>query len=256
MFFFFGPGGGGIIGLLIFALMVKALLRSLKGDDSASTGSDNFGSYYSRTSNPGYIGSDKAFFIGAFSMLAKLAKADGRVNENAKRKINEFMIYDLKLDNQSYGYATSIFNQALEQNVSFESLADSFYQQFSNSPQILQTMIDIFYRIASADGRVSGQEQQMIDYASRVFRIPDSIIDSIRRRYGFAKENRAYAVLGLQENATETEIKKAYRKLILDFHPDTIAAKGLADEFKEYAAKRFREIQEAYETICKERNIK
>ena len=50
--------------------------------------------------------------------------------------------------------------------------------------------------------------------------------------------------------------KKAYHKLILEYHPDTIAAKGMADEFKEYATKKFREIQEAYENICRERGIK
>ena len=62
--------------------------------------------------------------------------------------------------------------------------------------------------------------------------------------------------MGLTEDASEAEIKKAYRKLILEYHPDTVAAKGLADEFKEYATKKFREIQEAYETISKERGIK
>ena len=73
-----------------------------------------------------------------------------------------------------------------------------------------------------------------------------------------ANENKRdyYEVLGVEKNAAEAEIKKAYRKLILEYHPDTIAAKGMADEFKEYATKRFREVQEAYETICRERNIK
>jgi len=65
-----------------------------------------------------------------------------------------------------------------------------------------------------------------------------------------------YAVLGLKEDATDDEIKKAYRKLILEYHPDTVANKGLNDEFKEFATKRFREIQEAYEEICKIRGIK
>ncbi|MBO4409563.1 MAG: DnaJ domain-containing protein, partial [Spirochaetales bacterium] len=83
-----------------------------------------------------------------------------------------------------------------------------------------------------------------------------SLHESIRRKYNVRGSSKAYAVLGLTENATEAEIKKAYRKLILEYHPDTIASKGMADEFKEYATKKFREIQEAYETICRERNIK
>jgi len=65
-----------------------------------------------------------------------------------------------------------------------------------------------------------------------------------------------YAVLGLKSDATDDEVKKAYRKLIMEYHPDQISNKGLNDEIKEFATKRFREVQEAYEEICKLRGIK
>lgn len=65
-----------------------------------------------------------------------------------------------------------------------------------------------------------------------------------------------YTILGLTSAATDDEIKKAYRKLIMEFHPDTIANKNLSEAEKERATKRFREVQEAYEEICKQRGIK
>lgn len=66
-----------------------------------------------------------------------------------------------------------------------------------------------------------------------------------------------YKVLGITQTATEAEIKKAYRKLILEYHPDTVASKeNTSKEYKEYATRKFREVQEAYEQICKERGIK
>ncbi len=68
--------------------------------------------------------------------------------------------------------------------------------------------------------------------------------------------SKAYSILGLPESATDDEVKKAYRKLTLEYHPDTIAGKGLGPEFTEFAASKFREVQQAYEEICKERNIK
>ena len=68
--------------------------------------------------------------------------------------------------------------------------------------------------------------------------------------------SKAYETLGLTESASDEDVKKAYRKLTLEFHPDTIAGKGLSGEFTEFATKRFREIQEAYEEIRKERGIK
>ena len=206
--------------------------------------------------NTGYSRFQMVFFVGAISMLAKLSAADGQVSEASRRKVDEFLVNDLHLSGSSYMYAQSIFEQALSQDVTFENLADQFYQNFRSAPQILNLMIDIFYRVAMVDGRISANEERLIDYAVRAFHIPESIHENIRHNQHVSGSSKAYAVLGLTESATEAEIKKAYRKLILEYHPDTIAAKGMADEFKDYATKKFREIQEAYETICKERDIK
>jgi len=61
--------------------------------------------------------------------------------------------------------------------------------------------------------------------------------------------------LGLTPQATESEIKKAYRRLSIDYHPDSIASKGLPEEFTLFASEKFRSIQEAYEAIKKERGF-
>ena len=246
--FFLGGPFGMIAGAVFGHMMID------RAADGSSGEGNSDGRFY--FVNTGYNRSQMVFFVGAFSMLAKLASADGQVSDAARRKINEFMVNDLRLTGQSYDYAQGIFNQALAQNSSFEDLADQFYENFKGSPQLLNMMVDIFYRVAMVDGRMSANESNLIDYAVRVFRIPSSIHDSIRRKYNVRGASKAYAVLGLPESATEAEIKKAYRKLILEYHPDAVAAKGMADEFKEYATKRFREIQEAYETICSERGIK
>ena len=247
---------GGLIGFYLggpFGMIAGAVFGSMF-DKSSDVGQDQQSFF---RNNVGYNRSQMVFFVGAFSMLAKLAEADGQVSESARRKVHEFMINDLYLTGQSYQYANSIFEQALHQNSTFEDLADQFYENFRTSPQLLQMMIDIFYRVALSDGRISSNEEKLIDYACRRFNIPESILDSIRRKYRYNNvSSKAYAVLGLTESATNEEIKKAYRKLILEYHPDTVASKGMAEEFKEYATKRFREIQEAYEAISKERGIK
>ena len=247
---------GGPLGMIAGAVFGHMLDKSEElEDDSSKSSSNGYSRHY--FFNTGYGKSQMVFFVGCFSMLAKLASADGTVSENAKRKIQEFMINDLHLSGNSYYNAVNIFNQAMSQNATFESYAQQFYENFKSSPAILQLMIDIFYRVAYADGTISKNEETLIEYAANLFQIPQSILESIRRKYGITNApSKAYAVLGLTENATNDEIKKAYRKLILEFHPDTVASKGMADEFKEYATKRFREIQEAYEQISKERGIK
>lgn len=66
-----------------------------------------------------------------------------------------------------------------------------------------------------------------------------------------------YSVLGLTREASDDDVKKAYRKLIMEYHPDKVANNSNNDDkFKEFAAKRFREVQDAYEQICKARGIK
>ncbi|MFC2821442.1 MAG: DnaJ domain-containing protein [Sphaerochaeta sp.] len=250
---FFLGGPLGLIAGAVFGHMID------RGSDYEKSGGESSDAGYSGRhffSNTGYSRSQMVFFVGAFSMLAKLASSDGPVTDAERSKIEEFMVNDLNLSGRSLQYARSVFNQALVQDASFENLAEQFYSNFRSSPQILNLMIDIFYRVAMVDGTVSAAESRLIDYAVRVFRISDSIHESIRQNHRVRGASKAYALLGLTENATEAEIKKAYRKKILEYHPDTVAAKGMADEFKEYATKRFREVQEAYETICRERGIK
>ncbi|MCQ2398187.1 MAG: DnaJ domain-containing protein [Sphaerochaetaceae bacterium] len=65
-----------------------------------------------------------------------------------------------------------------------------------------------------------------------------------------------YSVLGIPSTSTEADIKKRYRKLILENHPDSLASRGIEGKAKEEAVKRFRDVQEAYERICRERGIK
>lgn len=257
--FFSGKIFGGLLGLFLFGpvgLIIGIFLGHMA--DRARTlshdGSEDDGQYF--FFNTGYSNPQMVFFVGAFSMLAKLSSVDGQVSEGARRKVYEFMTRDLNLYGPSLDYARQIFEEALTKDASFENLADQFYHNFRTSPQLLTMMLDIFYRVAMEDGRLSPNEERLIDYAARAFHIHESLHDSIRRNYNVKGSSKAYAVLGLTEDASEAEIKKAYRKLILEYHPDTVAAKGLADEFKEYATKKFREIQEAYETISKERGIK
>jgi len=250
MFFFFPFGGGGFGGLFIlfFLIFIGARVFANLFRSSGSSGQGG-----------AYVPGNRAFFDGAFSMLAKLASADGNVSEDARRRINRFMVYDLRLDNYSYQYARSVFNAALSGGESFQGIADRFYAAFSGNPGIFQLVMDMFYSVATVDGRISAREAEMLNYAARRFGIPESVLEALRRKYGMAAKSpsRAYAVLGLQDNATEAEIKKAYRRLILEFHPDTVAQKeGAGDEFKTYATKRFVEIQQAYEEICRARGIK
>ncbi len=245
------------IGYIFLIFIIATVFRLFNRFNNTSYNNYSYRNHYKERNSS--IEYENAFFNGTFSMLAKLACADGQINDNAKRKIEQFMNYNLNLSPEAYNHAVSIFNKALSDNRSFESYADEFYNSFSNQLDILQLLIDIFYRVAMSDGHMSLKEDSMIYYAARRFNIPDSVLRLIKNRYGgnsTSSSTRYYAVLGLKDNASNDEIKSTYRKLIKEFHPDTVSQKGAGEQFKEYAKKRFQEIQDAYEQICKERGIK
>ena len=197
------------------------------------------------------------FFVGAFSMLAKLAKADGNISAPEIQVINNFMTNELNLNFQSRQYATDVFNQALESHHTFSQFAAQFYARFYDQPQLLELMIDILFRVAVADGNPTEAEENLIHTAARQFNFSDALYAKIKSRYITVKQTSAsYAVLDCQPTDSDETIKKQYRQKVREYHPDTIAAKGLPDEFTKFAEKKFVEIREAYEQIKQERGIR
>jgi DnaJ like chaperone protein len=194
------------------------------------------------------------FFVAVFSMLAKLVKTDGEISRGELDTIHRFMLYDLNLNPQSRMFATNIFNAALHSPNTFEEFASQFYGQFHSEPQLLEMMVDILLRVAVADGAMSASEEQMIRSAVRIFGFSESVYEKIRSRY-VQTFDRYYAVLGVNPGDSNDIVKSRYRKLVKEYHPDRVVARGLPEEFAKYAQDKFREIQEAYEKIRKERGF-
>jgi DnaJ like chaperone protein len=194
------------------------------------------------------------FFVASFSMLAKIARADGRVVDSEVASIRRFMAEDLKLNSQSMRAAEMIFKTALNSPQSFDDFAAQFHQQFHDQPLLMEMMVDILIRVSVADGQLNDIEERLISSAVRVFNISADMYHKIRLRY-IQDSDKYYAILGCDRKDTNEHIKQQYRKLARDFHPDTIASKGLPEEFIKFANDKFREIQGAYEIIKKERNL-
>jgi DnaJ like chaperone protein len=194
------------------------------------------------------------FFVAAFSMLAKIAKADGMVSEKEIASIEDFMGQDLNLNPESRNSAINIFRQALNSNEHFEAFARQFHGAFRNQPRIIELMMDVLLRVSAADGAISDQEEYLLLSAARTFNLSDTDYARLKSRYVKAV-NRYYSVLKIDETATNEEVKRQYRTMVSEYHPDKIEAKGLPDEFVKLANDKFREIQEAYDAIRKERGM-
>ncbi len=194
------------------------------------------------------------FFVASFSMLAKLIKADGQITEPEIQSVRQFMIDDLHLNAQSRLAAENIFRAAMDSPESFENFAVQFYQHFYNQPQFLELMMDILFRVALADGGLHASEERMLQSAAGIFKFNNEVYLKFKTRYA-PDSDKYYTILGCSSSDSNEKVKSQYRKLVRDYHPDAIASKGLPDEFITFANDKFREIQEAYDMIKKERGL-
>jgi len=198
--------------------------------------------------------SQMIFFTACFSMLGKLAKADGSLTDSEIASIRQFMATDLQLNPQSRRAAEEIFQASLNSPQSFDDFARQFYGHFNDQPQLLELMLDILIRVSVADGRMHENEERLIHSAAMVFHFSEQSLQKLKSRYA-PQSDIYYQTLGCSRTDSDDTLKTRYRKLVRDFHPDTIASKGLPDEFVVFAHDKFREIQEAYDAVKKERGL-
>ena len=194
------------------------------------------------------------FFVAAFSMLAKLSKADGKVCQDEIASIDEFMTQDLHLNRESRNIAIDIFREAVNSPEPFEGFARQFYATFQTQPRLLEVMLDVMLRVSTADGQFSAPEEELILSAVRIFNYPTEGYLKLKARY-VDQSDKYHAVLGCDRSDSDEFVKKQYRKLVNEYHPDKIASKGLPEEFTHFAGDKFREIQDAYEHVKTERGI-
>ena len=232
-------------------------------------GQDRYSNWYGSRMNQNQR-HQMTFFVGAFSMLAKIAAVDGHVSDKERRKVEEFMDRDLNLDAATKQSAFRIFDTAVQSKETFYQFANQFYREFRFQPQLLELMLDMMVRIAFEDNGISAEEETFIIDAVHIFRLDDSVYarlktkyaggryDSSQSRYGTSggyTTGAAYSVLGCSPSDSTDKVKRAYRKLVNEYHPDKIASKGLPEEFQKVAKQKFIEIQNAWDQVKKERNL-
>ena len=271
--FFLGTflSGSFIIGL-IAAAIGSSIGRGMSYQAGSSRGYSFFkGGSGTGQSYAGRLNSGQVFFSSVFSMLGKLAVADGSISESEKQTIYNFMRTDLRLDPVSQQSAMEIFNAAIRSGESFESYARQFYGSFRGNAQFTELVLDILLRLAAADGKIHPEEERMIQEAVGIFGYSQTSYERLKSRYGFAGGSTggsgasfsgaagsaagAYGNLGCTPSDSDDTVRKAYRKKVNEFHPDKISAKGLPEEFTQFANERFNEIQKAWDAIKKERNL-
>jgi DnaJ like chaperone protein len=237
-FMLFGPFGG-IVGALVGHFFY----------DAAGGGGMSF-------SNIDREELEKAFFENLFAMLAKLAKADGVVQQSEIDQINRIMVQDFQFDAAARKRAIDIFRRAKDSALKFEDYAENLAALFRGNRQMLHTFMVILFSVAAADGRITLDEERMLRKAIDIFGMASSTYDYLKSQFIRTESlEKYYAILECSPDDSVETIKKNYRRLAKEYHPDKIQGKGLPKEFQEYAKEKFQEIQNAYSEIAKARGF-
>ncbi len=191
-------------------------------------------------------------------LLAKIAKADGRVSEHEIDRV-ESIFRTLELSPEERRYAAQIFSESKDTPEEFDAAAAAFAMNVS-SFELRTITFQFLVLVASADGTVSAAERAMLIRAATRFRIPPQLAEQIfaqmagSRARGGARPSRPeapsraqdLALLGLPANASDDDIRKAYRKKVKELHPDRLQAQGLPEAMLKQASERMAAINAAY----------
>ena len=200
---------------------------------------------------------DEAKFL--VSLLAKVAKSDGRVSELEARLITQVLDDLSQKVSGVREYLKEVYNSQKENVDNAYETARNYKRAFNLNYDTCVARLTFFLNLAYIDGEFNKSEQDVIRNIAYGFGIDKETLDEIiykfdsfyGSRFGadhdeMSQENDAFEVLGLSKNASLDEIKARYKELVRQYHPDILMGRGESKEVIERSTKKLQEINEAY----------
>lgn len=245
-YFVSGSLFGAIIGFLFGSLLDNAqLVSSQQGGQQGhrSFSADDLFQYYQQRSQT------NDFPTMLMVLSAVVMKADGSAKKAELDYVKAFF-------RQQFGSQFSTMHlQTLKsfldgKSIPLQQICQDI--QMRMQPAVRIQLIHYLFGIAKADGNVSTSETNSIEQISRMLGVPNAEFQSVKNMF-YRSVDSDYKILEVDANATDSEIKKAYRKMAIKFHPDKVAQMG--PEYQKGAKEKFQSVQEAYENIKKKRGM-
>ncbi|WP_127142927.1 TerB family tellurite resistance protein [Pelagibacterium montanilacus] len=226
------------------AAFLSALGDSIAGSITAILDPDNW--------MPG--GRDAAFTMSIIALSAKMAVADGIVSPREMRTFHKLVDIPEGADE----HVERFFALAQQDVAGFDTYARKVRKLFIDSPASLEHVLDALFEIATADGIVHERELAYLKAISDIFGFDDVRFEQIARQHVIMPNGRRdpYAVLGLIPDATDEELRRTYRRLVAEHHPDRMIAKGVPEELMGLATTKMAAINAAYGEISQARGLK
>lgn len=240
----------GPLGLLVGVLIGHQVDRLLSNSESVASG-------YGHISQAQV---QQAFFEATFSVMGSVAKADGRVSEE-EISLARAIMTRMGLSEQSRLEAIKLFTAGKQADFPLEKAMSRFHFATQRARNLRQIFIEIQLHAAYADGELNSSEREVLllicdelGFTALDFERLDAMIRAEQSathggRIDQVSLENAYAILNIRTDASDSEVKRAYRRLMNQHHPDKLVAKGLPEEMMKLAEEKTREIRVAYERI-------
>ena len=197
-----------------------------------------------------------AFFTTTFSVMGHIAKADGKVTPD-EIATTEHIMREMHLSAQQRKAAIQLFNEGKKHGFPLHDVLTQFRQECHRRRNLVQIFLEIQIATAMADGRLHPAEKRIILSIGAQLGFSHADIEHLFTLGGTPPAPRnhqqeleqAYGVLGVKQSASDADIKKAYRRLMSQHHPDKLIAKGLPEEMIRVATDKTQRIKSAYETV-------
>jgi DnaJ like chaperone protein len=258
----FGKALGGIIGL-IAAGPVGSVLGVLLGHRLDEGGGALFG-HSDRSKSAQQI--SQLFFEVAFEVMGRVAKIDGRVSEDEVRVARAIM-HGMQLSTEQVNDAIEHFTRGKSEGYPLGERLEALDRQIGSRAELARAFVQLQLQSAIGAGPIGREKRQLLWYvasALHVTRAELAQIESLVRAHGQRNGRRggsesiedAYRVLGVRADASNDDVKKAYRRLMNQHHPDKLVARGLPESLVGIAEQKTHEVRSAYEKVKAQRGFK
>ena len=251
---------GGTLGYMIGGPLGAMLGVAFAGNISRR--SSSFGGS-SRNYGPGNQQRvQAAFFSSVFSVMGYIAKVDGKVSKSEIIMAQQVM-EQMQLSEEMQKVAKELFNQGKDNSFNLDEVLDQFRAESHRRTHLIRMFLEIQIQASYADGVFDNKEHEALKYIAQKLRFPIHELENLIRQFSAARGGAnklniddAYGILGIDKDLTDKELKRAYRRLLAQHHPDKLVAKGLPEEMIKIANEKTQEIISAYELIKKHRGMR
>jgi DnaJ like chaperone protein len=238
----FGKWLGGGLGFVMGG-PIGGLLGFLVGSMVDST------SVHTSTYSPGQVRTTQGDFgVSLLVLIAAVMKADGKVVKSELDYVKQFFLR--QFGPESAAEATIMLRDFLKKDIPLMDVCQQIGRNMDYSSRL--QLLHLLFNISLADGSIHPSELDIIGKISGYLNISSTDFVSIKNMF-VPETDSLYKILEIERSASDDEVKKAFRKMAMKYHPDKVSQLG--EDYRKIAEEKFKKVNEAYEKIKKERNM-